>query len=486
MKSMRHAAHWINGEWRTIGTKGNSVDPATGEVIGTYCDGGLLVAQDAVCAARRTFLESDWRLDAMRRARVLGHLADAYDARANDLVDCLSQENGKLKAEAGFEVAQISRALRFAAGLALHTFGRVSEPRPGMQGLVLRQAIGVAGIIVPWNSPAFLLIRALAPALAAGCTAVAKLPSQSAQAAHLSSEILASVSELPKGAVNVFVESGSDGARFLVETPDVPAISFTGSSATGRTIAVAGAANFKRIGLELGGKTPHIVFNDANLDAALPTIVASSTVFAGQFCVTGSRILVQREVARTVKDRLSRMLADVKPGPASDPTSEIGPMIDRSAVERVDAMVAAALAAGAKALVRGGPVTTAQLAQGAFYRPTLLEVTDSKLPIVREEIFGPVQTLQVFDSEVEAIELANDSSYGLSACIWSQDVDRPMRVARMLEAGHVCINTWANMQVEFEEGGVKHSGRGRLGGLACLEDFTEYKQVVQIYRQQQT
>jgi acyl-CoA reductase-like NAD-dependent aldehyde dehydrogenase len=477
------AKHWINGEWMDSGQLRDSINPATGEAFASFYDGGVAEAKKAVAAARQVFLDSDWKVDAMRRATALSHLADAYEQRSQEVIDCLTTENGKLKIEAGFEVMQIVRALRFASGLALHTFGRVAEPRPGTQSMALRQAVGVAGLIVPWNSPAFLLIRALAPALAAGCTAVIKLPAQAAQAARLSAQILASVPELPKGAVNIFIESGADGAKFLVDSPDVPVISFTGSTSTGRMIALAGAAQFKRIGLELGGKTPHLVFDDADLEAAVPAIAASSTVFAGQFCVTGSRILVQRGIAEKLKGQLGQQLSSVQPGPAADPASQMGPLIDRQAAERVDQMVKAALDDGATAIVRGGLISEGPLAGGAFYRPALLEVPASGLAISREEVFGPVQTLQVFDTEDEAIAMANDSEYGLSACIWSRDVNRPIRVARQLDAGHICINDWASMQVEFEEGGFKNSGQGRLGGLACLDDFLEYKQILQVFRQ---
>jgi betaine-aldehyde dehydrogenase len=294
-------------------------------------------------------------------------------------------------------------------------------------------------------------------------------------------EILASVPELPAGVVNIVIESGSDVAKLLVDSPQVPVISYTGSTATGRVIAQNAAANYKRVGLELGGKTPHLVFADADLDLVLPTVVASSTVFAGQFCMTGSRVLVQREIADEFTERLAEQLGAVKPGPASDPASQIGPMIDKASVARVDAAVEEAIAAGAKAIVRGGPSTDPALAAGAFYHPTLLSVPDSSLPIVQEETFGPVQTLQVFDTEQEAVALANDTRYGLSASVYSRDVDRPMRLARQLDAGLISVNSWANLTIEFEEGGFKASGSGRLGGVASMEDFLEYKQIVQDY-----
>ncbi|MGN6317813.1 aldehyde dehydrogenase family protein [Trinickia sp.] len=478
------ARHWIDGQWASSARTGKSVDPATGRVIGTYHDGGEQEARLAVAAAARAFGDTSWTDDPQRRAVALMRLADAYEARRDDVVATLCRENGKLRHEAGFEAGLILRGLRFAAGLALQNFGRVMDPRPGFQGMSIVQPIGVAGLIIPWNSPAYLSVRALAPALAAGCTAVLKMPMQAAQTAALMSEIVASVAELPKGAVNIFIESGADGAKHLVESPYVKTVSFTGSTRTGRAIALAAAANLKRVGLELGGKTPHLIFDDADLDAVLPVLEKSSTVFAGQFCMCGSRILAQRGVAERVRDALAARLLAVKPGPAADPSSDMGPLIDRASLDRIDTMIEAALAAGARAIVRGGIVTEPPLADGNFYRPALLEITDPSLAIAQQEVFGPVQTLQIFDTEDEAVALANDSEYGLSACVWSRDVDRPIRVSRRLEAGFISINGWANIAVEFEEGGYKSSGLGRLGGVASLEDFIERKQITQTFGMQ--
>ncbi len=479
MTDLKEARHWIAGEWAGMGTRRESINPANGDVIGHFFDGTAQVAQAAIDAASAAFNNDAWRDDAFRRATALSHLADAYEARLGEVIDTLCTENGKLRYEATFEASLIPRALRFAAGLATHNFGRVMEARPGQQAMSIREPVGVAGLIIPWNSPAYLCIRALAPALAAGCTAVIKMPHQAAQTAAVICHIMGSVADIPKGVINMFIESGADGAKLLVESPSVPAISFTGSTATGRAIAKAAAPLLKRVGLELGGKTPHVIFEDADLNELLPTLEKSSTVFAGQFCMTGSRILVQRNIADAVRQGLAARLEAVRPGPATSADSHMGPMIDKAAVARVDALVQAAIAAGAKVIVRGGPSKDPKLAGGAFYQPTLLEVPNSKLPIVREETFGPVQTLQVFDTEAEAIALANDSDYGLSACVWSRDIDRPIRVARRLQAGLVSINSWANLAVEFEEGGFKSSGSGRLGGVASLEDFLEYKQITQ-------
>ncbi|RYE65389.1 MAG: aldehyde dehydrogenase family protein, partial [Oxalobacteraceae bacterium] len=267
------------------------------------------------------------------------------------------------------------------------------------------------------------------------------------------------------------------GSRLMIESPDVPLISFTGSSATGRAISATGAQHLKRFGLELGGKTPHLLFADADLDVALPKIEKSLTIFAGQFCMTGSRLLVQRDIADQVRTRLAAQLEAVRVGPGTDPASDMGPLIDKENVARVHGLVEAAIAQGAKVLVRGGPVREGPLAAGAFYRPTLLEVTDASMAIVQDETFGPVLTLQVFDTEEEAIALANDSQYGLAAAVWTRDIDRPFRVGRKIAAGTIWINDWAVVYDDFEEGGFKQSGLGRLNGMAAIDDFIECKHI---------
>jgi betaine-aldehyde dehydrogenase len=475
------ASHWINGEWVKSPKVGRSISPATGEFIGSFADGGVVECQAGIDAARIAFDDESWTNDYLRRSKAISHLADSYEARADEMVMMLCREIGKIPYEARFEFSLLLRGLRFAAGLATQNFGRVLDPRPGSQAMCIRQPVGVAGLIIPWNGPAYLFVRALAPALAAGCTAVVKMPNQAAQIAAIHADIIASVKDIPKGAVNIFTESGSEGARLLVDSPLVRTVSYTGSTRTGRIIAQSAAKNLKRVGLELGGKTPHLVFDSADLNAVLPALEKSSTVFCGQFCMTGSRILVQRGIADELKEKLAKRLSAAKPGPYNAPVADMGPLIDKAAVARVEAMVKAAIDAGAKPIVRGGPSTAPELGEGAFFHPVLLEVTDSNLPIVQQEVFGPVQTIQVFDTEAEAVKLANETEFGLSACIWSRDADLPMRVARKLEAGLISINAWAAVAVEFEEGGWKASGLGRLGGVASIEDFMEYKQITQTY-----
>ena len=475
--TMALALNWINGEWVDSGHHKDSINPATYEVIGQYADATHEDAENAIAAAKYAFKNTVWKDDRLLRARVLNEMADLFDQYYDELVLLLSTENGKVKAEAELEVGMVANKLRYSASLVRTEYGRALEPKAGSFSIVLREPMGVAGVIAPWNSPVVLMIRSLAPALAAGTTTVVKLPSQTAQVNALLSKIFSEVKSLPKGVINVVTESGSAASKLLIESPDVPVISFTGSSGTGEAISRVGADNIKRFGLELGGKTPMIVFNDANLDEALPKLEKSLTVFAGQFCMTGSRLLVQRGIAEELTKRLAERLENVKLGPASDLSSDMGPLIDKPNVERVNGMVEKAIADGAKVIVRGGPVTEGPLAKGAFYRPTLLQVTDPNADIVQKEVFGPVLSLLIFDTEAEAVELANNSEYGLAASIWTQDVNRPLRVAREISAGTIWINDWAVIYDEFEEGGYKKSGLGRMNGVAAMDDFIEYKHI---------
>lgn len=473
----REAFNWINGDWHSEGTRKTSINPANYQVIGHYPDHGLEAAKASVIAAKHAFRETLWAHDHELRARVLEQLACAFERNRDKLLEILSLENGKIKAEAGFELDMIPSKLRYSAATALVEGGRALTPKPGSISMILRQPIGVAAVIAPWNSPVVLTIRSLAPALAAGCTAVIKLPAQVAQTASIMAKVMSEAKDLPRGVINLFFESGPEGSAYLVDTPDVPVVSFTGSTRTGRAISSSGAKRLKRFGMELGGKTPMIVFNDADVAAALPVLEKALTIFSGQFCMTGSRLLVQDGVYEAVRDGLAERLRKVKLGPAADPSSDMGPLIDRANVERVEHAVRQAIAAGATAIERGGAVTTGPLASGAFFRPVLLEVSDNRLPIIQEETFGPVLTIQRFADEAEAIQLANDNEYGLAASIWTRDLDRSLRVAQAIDAGSVWINDWAKVYDSTEEGGFKQSGLGRLNGLAALEDFQAYKHI---------
>ena len=476
-----HAKNWIGGSWRNSKRIGHTVNPATGEVIGRFADAGAEEAEAAVAAARRAFETTGWRRDRERRAAVLLELADRLAAREDEVIGLLARENGKTVHDAAIEFGVTVPKLRYFAAMALTDAGRSAEVAPGLHASSLREPAGVAGIIVPWNSPVVLAVRSLAPALAAGCTAVVKMPAQTALVNNLVADLLASVADLPAGVVNVFTESGDAGARELVASPAVDVISYTGSTAVGRIIAANAAATLKPISLELGGKGPMIVFADADLDAVVPVLVKGVTTFSGQFCMAGSRVLAEAGIADELRERLAKALEEVRIGPGEDPSSEMGALIDDANVGRVDEIVARAIAEGGTALLRGGPIGSGPLARGAFYRPSLIEVADVNAPIVQREVFGPVATFEVFSGEAEAIARANATEYGLSASVWTRDVDRPRRVGGELRAGTVWTNTWGVIADQFEEGGMKQSGLGRLNGVRGLEEFQETKTYIHRY-----
>ncbi|MCX4908971.1 aldehyde dehydrogenase family protein [Streptomyces sp. NBC_00878] len=468
--SLPHARHFIAGQWTDSGKHSESRNPATGEVLGTFADGGAEEAKAAIAAARHTFDTTDWARDRQLRAKALFEMADLLEARREEFIRLLARENGKILGEAAFEIDLTVPKLRYYAALALADHGSAAEVRPGLYSMTLREAAGVAGVIVPWNSPVVLAVRSFAPALAAGCTVAMKLPAQTGLVNGLLSEVVASTTSLPAGVLNIFTESGNDGAPLLVSAAEVDVLSYTGSTAVGRKIMEQAAPTLKPLSLELGGKTPMIVFDDADLDAAVPVLTKAVTTFTGQFCMTGSRILVQRGIADELRLRLTAALVAVKIGPGDDPASEMGAMIDEHNAERVERTVADA-AAYADIVVRGER-------NGAFIRPSLVEVTDVATPIVQQEVFGPVATFEVFDTEAEAIERANATEYGLAASIWTRDVDRPVRVGREIKAGTVWTNVWAVIHDQFEEGGFKQSGVGRLNGVRGLEEFQETKHFV--------
>ncbi|MGI5518370.1 aldehyde dehydrogenase family protein [Streptomyces sp. CA-106131] len=467
---LRHARHYIGGEWIDSDRRSQSLNPATGQVLGTFANGGAEEAKAAIAAARQAFDTTDWSRDRDLRAKVLLEMGALLQARREEFITLLARENGKTLGEAAFEIDLTVPKLRYYAALALADHGGSAEVKPGLYSMTLREAAGVAGVIVPWNSPVVLAVRSFAPALAAGCTVVVKLPGQTGLVNGLLSELIAQTPSLPAGVMNVFTESGNDGAPLLVSSPDVDVVSYTGSTAVGRKIMTQAAVTLKPLSLELGGKTPMVVFDDADLDAVVPVLTAAITTFAGQFCMTGSRILAQRGVAVELRRRMIASLDAVKVGPGDDPASQMGAMIDEPNAQRVERFVADA-DAYADILVQGAR-------DGAFIRPSLVEVADLAAPIIQQEVFGPVATFEVFDTEAEAVNRANATEYGLAASIWTRDVDRPLRVGREIKAGTVWTNTWAVVHDMFEEGGFKQSGLGRLNGMRGLEEFQETKHLV--------
>lgn len=470
-----HARNLIDGQWSDGHATGTAYAPATGKPIGTFADAGAVSARLAIEAARRAFRDTPWANDRQLRARALSELADHMSARRDELVDLLSRENGKRPADAAMEVDAAIPKLRYNAALALTDTGRAAETSPHSYSMTIHQPAGVAAVIVPWNSPVVLAVRSFAPALAAGCTVAMKMPAQTALTNGLLYELIAATTALPAGVVNAFTESGNDGAPLLVADPGTDVVSYTGSTAVGRVIMAEAARHLKGCSLELGGKSPMVVFDDADLDAVVPALTAAVTTFSGQFCMAGSRILAQRSVADELRERLTVSLEAVAVGPDADPKTAMGPVIDRAQAQRIDALVADSAGYG-RILVRGGLLTPD--GADAYLRPSLVEVADLAAPLVQREVFGPVATFEVFDDEDDAVTRANATEYGLAASVWSRDVDRPLRVGRRLDAGTVWINDWGVIRDQFEEGGFKQSGVGRLNGPRALAEFQEIKHLV--------
>src|SRR5580704_14118367 len=468
------ARHWINGEWLSSSNVAESVSPSTGEVLGQYSAGGRVEAAAAIAAARKAFDNGTWAYDPQLRSRALLELADRLDERADAIGLTISREMGKTLGDATLEATWSPSTLRYNAGTALSQTGTSAEIAPGVFATAMREPIGVAGIIVPWNSPLALLLRALGPAIAAGCTTIIKMPAQTALTNSLIMQAVAATKSLPKGVVNIFTEGGNEGAPLLVESPDVDVINYTGSTKVGRQVAEKGAQTLKRICLELGGKTPLIVFEDADIEVFAALVVTALTQFNGEFCMTGSRVLVRRSVADAWRERIAALLEKVVVGRADDPASERGPLIDRANVAGIDRFVEDAKRY-ARIIVRGGPIVDGPLAAGAFYRPSMLETEALDAPLIQKEIFGPVLSFEIFVNEDEAIARANATIFGLAAAIFTKDLDRAQTVARAIKAGTVWTNAWGILNDAFEEGGFKHSGIGRARGLRAMEEFHEVK-----------
>ena len=460
----------VGGAWLEGGIAAESLNPSTGAPAGRFVSAGAPEAAAAIAAARAAFDTTSWSRDAAGRARALHDLAGRLAERADDVATMLSAEGGKLAPQTAWEVGMSVQWLHHAAATALtQSAGDSAEVAPDVTFTSTPEPLGVAGVISPWNSPVILTVRALGPALAAGCTVVVKMPGQTGLTNGLFAEAVAA-SSIPAGVVNILTETGNEVAPALVESPDVDVISYTGSTPVGRRIAASGAATLKRLNLELGGKTPMVVFEDADLDVAVPTIMAALTLMNGQFCVTGSRVLVHRSIADQLRPALVAAIGSVRVGASDDPTSQLGPLVDTAGARRVDQLVGDAAAYGT-VLVRGGLIEDEDRPGGAYYQPSMIEVERLDVPLVQEEVFGPVQTFEIFDDEDDAVRRANATQFGLGASVFTRDQLRANRVGRAIKAGTVWLNCWGVLSERFEQGAFKQSGYGYLCGPRAIETF---------------
>jgi acyl-CoA reductase-like NAD-dependent aldehyde dehydrogenase len=477
--SALNALNYIDGQWQSAssGATGNSANPADGSAIGTYAASTRDDARFAVAAARHAFDTSLWAHDARLRQTVLLQWADRLEKR-QELAALLTQENGKVMAQSRGEMLAAISEIRYYAGLTRHIPGHFMEVEPGAYSATLREAAGVAGLIIPWNAPIVLLIRSLAPALAAGCTVVIKPAYQTAQITAQVLRELAAVEALPRGVLNLVTEQGSEVAQELVASSDVDVISFTGSNETGQRIMAAAAPTMKKLSLELGGKSCCLVFPDAPLDIATVAarIATAATIISGQQCTAARRVLVHASRYDEMKRALKHALEAIVVAPGDRPGAGMGPLIDGQALERVSLEVGRALDLADEVVLRGSR-PGGQLASGHFLTPTLVAHEDTNAFFTQEEIFGPFVVLEKFEDEKEAVARANHTVFGLSASVWTGDGDRGMRLARALRNGTVWINEHNRLFAEAETGGYRRSGIGRLHGYEGLADFLETKHI---------
>jgi len=466
------ARHFIAGEWVAEGgAPQDSVNPADGRVLGSYHPGNAQLARAAAAAARTAFFETPWAQSPRLRAQALFEIADRLEAAKDEIADLVVAENGKIRAEAMGETMGAISETRYYAGLTRNIRGTMMETAPGNMSFFNREPAGVAGVIVPWNAPVTLLMRSLAPALAAGCTAVIK-PAHQTPLVH--ARIMAAITSapsLPNGVVNSVNENGIEVGQAMTASPDIDVISFTGSSRTGAAIMAAAAPTLKRVGLELGGKAPAIIFDDADLDLAVRELTHGSLAIAGQICVAAARYLVHERVAEAFEARITAAFKAVRTGPGSDPASQMGSLIDEANRQRVLRLLEQAGDEG-ELILKGEA-----LEGGAFLTPSLFRIDDLTSDLVQEELFGPLVSVERFSDEAEAIHKANATPYGLAASVFTRDGARAMRAARAIRAGTVWINSHLRLFAEGETGGYGKSGLGRLHGPEGLHDFLETKHI---------
>ena len=466
---------FIDGKWvdADSGAVFAVTDPATGQTLIEVADLGVAETQRAIDAAASAL--PAWRArTAKDRGAILRRWFDLIIAHTEDLAQLMTAEQGKPLAEARGEVAYGASFIEWFAEEGKRAYGDII-PTSGTDRrlMVLKQPIGVCAAITPWNFPIAMITRKVAPALAAGCTVVAK-PAEATPLSALALVELAVQAGLPAGVLNLIVADAPNAPAIglaLCTSPVVRKVSFTGSTEVGRILLRQSADSVKKLSLELGGNAPFIVFDDADLDAAVEGALASKYRNAGQTCVCANRIYVQDSVYEAFAAKLAAKVAQFKVGAGAEPGVQVGPLIEAAAVSKVQAHVADALAKGASLLLGGKPHALG----GLFFEPTILTNVTAEMRIAREETFGPVAPLFRFKDEAEAIAMANDTEFGLAAYFYARDVGRIFRVAEALESGMVCVNSGILSNEVSPFGGVKQSGLGREGSKYGIDEYLELK-----------
>jgi betaine-aldehyde dehydrogenase len=480
LPALRVNRHFIAGSW----VKGHSgqtfdrVSPSHGTVVSRSALGDARDAEAAITAARAAFDDGRWsRLSGKARAAVLMRVADLIEANVEPFALIETLETGKPITQARGEVAGAADLWRYAAALARSVAGDSHNALgPDMLAVVLKEPIGVVSIITPWNFPFWILGQKLPFALAAGCTCVVKPSEMTPSTTIMLCDLLAQAG-LPAGVVNVVLGHGQPVGEVMTSHADVDMVTFTGSTAVGKRITATAGQTLKKVALELGGKNPQVIFPDADLETAADAVVFGTYFNVGQCCNAGSRIIVHEDIAEAFVARVVELSGRVAFGDPLDPRTQVGAIVTPEHAAKIDALVQAAVAGGARVALGGGPLVVPGLG-AQFYQPTVIDGVTPDMAIARDEVFGPVLTVLTFRTLDQAIRLANDASYGLSAGVWSENVHTCLTFARAAQAGTVWTNTWMDGFPEVPFGGMKQSGQGREVGRAGFEEFLEVKSLV--------
>lgn len=471
--------NYINGNYQNPKSEEwiDNYDPATGRVYGQIPNSGVQDIEEATHVAKAAFPAwSTTTLD--ERSRILMNIATGIEARLDELAQAESQDNGKpISLATAVDIPRAASNFRFFAH-AITQFSAESHESIGMNSInfTLRKPIGVVGCISPWNLPLYLFTWKIAPAIAAGNCVIAKPSEVTPMTAYLLGEICTEAG-LPAGVLNVVHGLGNTAGQAILEHPDIKAISFTGGTTTGKHLARTCAPMFKKLSLELGGKNPNLIFADCDYNKMLSTTLRSSFANQGQICLCGSRIFVERSLYdQFKKDFIQKVKTLVVREPAFA-KADLGALVSKSHLEKVEEYIHNAQAYGGTILCGGKRVLVEGYENGYYLEPTVVEVSSNDCKLNQEEIFGPVVTIMPFDTEEQALQLANGTKYGLSATLWTKDLDRTMRLSNSLQTGIVWVNTWMNRDLRTPFGGVKASGVGREGGFEALRFFTEAKNV---------
>jgi len=470
----------IDGKWveSASGKTFETPNPATGEVLARIAEGDAEDIDRAVRAARRTFDEGTWaRLRPADRERILLRIADLIEQHADELAQLETLDNGKPFTESRYvDIPAAAATFRYYAGWVTKIYGETNPSDAAFFNYTLREPVGVCGQIIPWNFPLLMAAWKLAPLLACGNTSVLKPAEQTPLTALRLGELLLEAG-VPPGVVNIVPGFGETAGRALVRHPMVDKIAFTGSTDVGKEIHRETAATLKRVSLELGGKSPNIVFSDADTDAAVQGALLGVFFCAGQVCCAGTRLFVEQKMHDEFADKVARSAGGMKQGNPFDPETRVGPLVSREQLERVTGYLAAGKKEGAKVLVGGERNTAKGLENGYYVKPTVFTGVNNDMKIAREEIFGPVVSVIPFKDENDAVLQGNDTQYGLAAGVWTRDVSKAHRVARALRAGTVWVNCYNVFDATAPFGGYKESGYGRELGKYALDLYTQVKSV---------